>query len=71
MKKKYFHIYNHIDRLYNGLKISKIKIDKNKNQILSILNKVININNLNSGMLKLIITKGNENNLKKMIPQFL
>ena len=64
-KKKIFSYTNHIDRLYKGLKISKIKIDKNKNQILSILNKVININNLNSGMLKLIITKGNENNLKK------
>ena len=65
-KKKIFSYTDHIDRLYNGLKISKIKINKSKNQILSILNKVININNLESGLLKLIITKGNENNLKKI-----
>ena len=65
-EKKIFAYANHINRLYNGLNISKIKINNSKSQILSILNKVININNLDSGMLKLIITKGKENDLGKI-----
>ena len=59
--KKIFSFDKHINRLYKGLKIISLKIDYSKSQILSILNETIKKNNLQSGIIRLMITRGNTN----------
>ena len=56
--KKIFLYDNHLDRLFNGLKVIRLDIDDSKDSILKILNRVININNLESGIIRLMITRG-------------
>jgi len=56
--KKIFLHDNHLDRLFNGLKVIRLDIDDSKDSILKILNRVININNLESGIIRLMITRG-------------
>ena len=58
--RKIFSINNHLNRLLNGLQIISIKIDKTKSDLEKILNKVININSLDSGILRLMITNGDD-----------
>ena len=70
--RKIFSIENHLNRLTKGLIIIGIKIDKNKLELENLLNEVININNLDSGIIRLMITKGNSDYSKEKIstPRF-
>jgi len=54
-----FSYNNHINRLFKSLQIIDLKINKDEFQILNLLNKVIHINNLKSGIIRLMITRGN------------
>ena len=56
---KIFSYQNHINRLFHGLEIIDLKISENSDYIFKLLNKVININNLESGIIRLMITRGN------------
>ena len=57
---KYIFLYEkHINRLFQGLGIINLKISENKESLFGILNKVIHINNLESGIIRLMITRGN------------
>ena len=48
----------HLARLKSGLSAMNIVIDKNNKEILGILNKIILSNSLNTGLLRLMITRG-------------
>ena len=52
----------HLSRLQKGLKIINLKTQFNNSEILNLLNKVINKNNLQSGIIRLMITRGVSNN---------
>ncbi len=65
--RKIFSINNHLNRLLGGLKIIGIQIDKTKLELEKLLNKVININSLQSGILRLMITDGDSNHRKNNI----
>lgn len=54
---------DHIARLQKGLEIIDLKISHSKNYIIDLLNKVIHKNNLNSGIIRLMITRGNGDTL--------
>ena len=56
--KKLFLINKHLARLKNGLETIKIKSDFSDEEIKSILNKIINKNNINNGLIRLMITRG-------------
>ena len=57
--KKIFSYDNHINRLFKGLKVIDLEIPDNKKSILKLLNKVIHINDIKSGIIRLMITRGN------------
>ena len=57
-----FSYKKHIERLQKGLKIINLKTQFNNSEILNLLNKVINKNNLQSGIIRLMITRGVSNN---------
>ena len=67
-----FSIANHLNRLIKGLSIIGIKIDKSKLELENLINKVININNMDSGIVRLMITNGNSEQSKSNItsPRF-
>ena len=54
---------NHLDRLQKGLEIIDLKLPHSKKHIINLLNNVINKNNLNSGIIRLMITRGNADTL--------
>ena len=54
-----FQINNHIDRLFKGMDIIGLKIKKSKHQIINLLNQVIKKNELQDGIIRLMITRGN------------
>lgn len=48
----------HLKRLHSGLNLIQIKLDKSNTEILSILKEMITRNQLPSGLLKLMVTRG-------------
>tara|TARA_Y100001960_G_C14596405_1_gene788365 strand:- start:54 stop:875 length:822 start_codon:yes stop_codon:yes gene_type:complete len=57
--KNIFQINNHIDRLFKGMDIVGLQIQHSKDQIITLLYKVIKKNKLNDGIIRLMITRGN------------
>ena len=57
--KKIFSYQNHVKRLFHGLDIIDLEISETKESLFELLNKVIHINNLESGIIRLMITRGN------------
>lgn len=58
---------NHISRLLKALKFIRINSEEiTKEKIKSDVNKIISINTLDSGLIKLIITKGNMNEINSI-----
>ena len=57
--KKIFAYEKHLDRLYKGLSIISLKLKEDKPSLITLVNKVININNFNSGIVRLMVTRGN------------
>ena len=49
---------NHLQRLRNGLKSLDLKLDKSDIELIQILNKLIHQNEIHSGLLRLMITRG-------------
>ena len=68
--KKIIQINDHIDRLFRGL--STIKIDFstiNRINLIDDVKNLVNVNNIEDGLIKIIITKGTPiNNNKKILP---
>ena len=57
--KKLLKINRHIDRLYQGLSIIKIDIQYiSREKLIADINNIVNINDIDSGLIKLVITKG-------------
>jgi branched-chain amino acid aminotransferase len=56
-----FAFEKHFTRLKQGLKIINLKITCNQNQLYDLFKKIISKNKLNSGILRLMITRGNQN----------
>jgi len=54
-----FSVKTHINRLFQGLKVIDLKIKYNKKDISDLLYKVIKKNTLKSGIIRLMITRGN------------
>ena len=54
---------NHLNRLEKGLKIIDLKLPDSKQNMIRLLNKVIHKNNLKSGIIRLMITRGNSDTL--------
>jgi len=48
----------HLDRLSKGLKVINLKIEESSSELLQLLNRVIHKNNLDSGIIRLMITRG-------------
>ena len=59
--KNIFSFDKHFSRLNNGLNQLNIQIPYNKKIIYELLNEIIQKNNLTSGILRLMITRGNQN----------
>jgi len=59
--KNIFSYEKHIKRLFQGLSIINLEISETKESLLNLLNKVIHINNLESGIIRLMITRGDSN----------
>ena len=57
--RKLFSPQKHIDRLFLGLDIIALQINKTKKELIKILNDVISKNNIHSGIIRLIMTRGN------------
>ena len=67
--KNIFSFDKHFSRLNNGLNQLNIQIPYNKKIIYELLNEIIKKNNLTSGILRLMITRGNQNKkINKIIP---
>ena len=56
--KNIFSYQKHFKRLQQGLEIINLKISHNHNQLYDILNQIIKKNNLSSGIIRLMITRG-------------
>ena len=56
--KKIFSPLKHLNRLIGGLKIIDLPIKYSKNNLLSLINEIINKNTLKSGIIRLMITRG-------------
>ncbi len=56
-----FYQEKYLGRLSKGLKIINLKINQTDNELLEILNKVIHMNNLDSGIIRLMVTRGISN----------
>ena len=56
--KKLFSINKHIERLRNGLSTMELKYDKTNQEIIELLEKTIQLNSINDGLLRLMITRG-------------
>ena len=64
--RKIFSPLKHITRLQKGLKIINLKINYNQNSLLNLLNSVIEKNNLDYGIIRLMITRGDTNNIEEI-----
>ena len=56
---KLFSINKHLDRLKHGLKIINLEYNKTDLELVKLLNSLIKVNTINSGLLRLMITRGN------------
>jgi branched-subunit amino acid aminotransferase/4-amino-4-deoxychorismate lyase len=56
--RKLFSSENHLHRLRNGLEILDLKLDKTNAELTQILNQLIHENQIESGLLRLMITRG-------------
>ena len=68
-KNKLINLNEHIDRLYRGL--DTVKIQSEHIERINLINDIINIvkiNNINSGLIKVVITKGTPIDKKKITP---
>ena len=61
--KIFFSYRKHIKRLFQGLSIINLDISETKDSLFNLLNKVIHINNLESGIIRLMITRGDSNKM--------
>ena len=59
--KKIFSPSKHINRLFQGLKIIGLKLQYSEEKLLNLLDKTISKNKLDSGIIRLMITRGNLN----------
>ena len=59
--KKIFSYKKHLQRLYKSLKVIDLNIGKTSAQLFNLLKEVISNNNLNSGILRLMVTRGETN----------
>ena len=68
--RRIFSIEKHLRRLTKGLDIISLKLNKSINDLSDLLNKVVEKNNLNSGIIRLMITRGDLSieNSKEMMP---
>ena len=57
--RKIFSYAKHLERLYRGLSIISLQINEDHASLIELLIKVIHINNLNSGIIRLMVTRGN------------
>ena len=57
--RKLFKPIKHLERLYKGLKMLHINLNINHNKIIKLMNEIISKNNIKSGLLRLMITRGN------------
>jgi len=53
-----FSAEKHLHRLRDGLKILELSLDKSNNELISILKNLIHKNNIDTGLLRLMITRG-------------
>jgi D-amino acid aminotransferase len=53
-----FSAEKHLHRLRNGLKILELSLDKSNDELISILKNLIRKNNIDTGLLRLMITRG-------------
>ena len=68
--RRIFSIEKHLRRLTKGLDIISLKLNKSINDLSDLLNQVIEKNNINSGIIRLMITRGDLSiqNSKEMMP---
>ena len=59
--RKIFSSLKHIKRLQKGLEIVNLEINYNQNSLLNLLDSIIEKNNLDSGIIRLMITRGDIN----------
>ena len=64
--RKIFSPLKHIRRLQKGLEIINLKINYNQNSLLNLLDGVIEKNNLESGIIRLMITRGDTNKAEQI-----
>ena len=62
-----FSINRHIKRLISGLKVINLNLPINKDRLLVIIEEIIKKNNLNSGMIRLMVTRGTLNSLQDKV----
>ena len=56
-----FHLREHIERLYEGLKITRINVTYSKEDMMSAVVETLRKNNLTDGYIRLVITRGRGN----------
>jgi len=56
--RKIYYVKKHLERLNNGLKILDLKLNHNEDEIILLLNRLIMMNELESGLLRLMVTRG-------------
>jgi len=56
--RKLFAVKNHLQRLRNGLDILDLKLENSNTELIQILEQLINENQLESGLLRLMVTRG-------------
>lgn len=68
-KNKLININEHIDRLYKGLHTVKIESkDIDRGNLINDISNIVKINNINSGLIKLVITKGTPIDKNELTP---
>jgi len=68
-KNRLININEHIDRLYKGLHTVKIESkDINRGNLINDIFNIVKINNINSGLIKLVITKGTPIDKNELTP---
>jgi len=67
--KKLLKINRHIDRLYRGLSIIKIDTKHiSREKLIADINNIVDINDIDSGLIKLVVTKGTPDTNNNFIP---
>lgn len=60
---KIFKCDEHMDRFYDSSKYTMIPIKNSKQEIIDVMNKLIELNNIKDGYIRLVMSRGNYNNL--------